>query len=151
MLKWLHIKNLALVKEAALDFDSGFNAVTGETGAGKSVLMGGLRLLLGARFEKSAIREGIRKPYIVSWQDLCKRHEGKTLYIDQCARFLRIRSEDRKLEIIMSNRYKPEIPMFSELLDLKDFGPVQEERQESKKLKRKLRRKSKKNQAVESV
>ena len=58
MLKWLHIKNLALVKEAALDFDSGFNAVTGETGAGKSVLMGGLRLLLGARFEKSAIREG---------------------------------------------------------------------------------------------
>ena len=58
MLKWLHIKNLALVKEAALDFDSGFNAVTGETGAGKSVLMGGLRLLLGARFDKSAIREG---------------------------------------------------------------------------------------------
>lgn len=93
----------------------------------------------------------IRKPYIVSWQDLCKRHEGKTLYIDQCARFLRIRSEDRKLEIIMSNRYKPEIPMFSELLDLKDFGPVKEEIKESKKLKRKLRRKSKKNQAVESV
>ena len=58
MLKWMHIKNLALVKEAALDFDAGFNAVTGETGAGKSVLMGGLRLLLGARFEKSAIREG---------------------------------------------------------------------------------------------
>lgn len=58
MLKWLHIRNLALVEEAALDFSSGFNAVTGETGAGKSVLMGGLRLLLGARFEKSAIREG---------------------------------------------------------------------------------------------
>ena len=58
MLKWLHIRNLALVQEAALDFSSGFNAVTGETGAGKSVLMGGLRLLLGARFEKTAIREG---------------------------------------------------------------------------------------------
>ena len=58
MLKWLHIRNLALVSEAVLDFSAGFNAVTGETGAGKSVLMGGLRLLLGARFEKSAIREG---------------------------------------------------------------------------------------------
>ena len=58
MLKWLHIRNLALVKEALLDFSPGFNAITGETGAGKSVLMGGLRLLLGARFEKSAIREG---------------------------------------------------------------------------------------------
>ena len=58
MLKWLHIRNLALVSDAALDFSSGFNAVTGETGAGKSVLMGGLRLLLGARFEKNAIREG---------------------------------------------------------------------------------------------
>ena len=58
MLKWLHIRNLALVQDATLDFSAGFNAVTGETGAGKSVLMGGLRLLLGARFEKSAIREG---------------------------------------------------------------------------------------------
>ena len=93
----------------------------------------------------------IRKPYIVSWNDLCQRHEGKTLYIDQCARFLRIRSEDRKLEIIMSNRYKPEIPMFSELLNLKDFGPVKEEIKETKKMKRKLRRKNKKNQAVEPV
>ena len=58
MLKWLHIRNLALVREATLDFGPGFNAVTGETGAGKSVLMGGLRLLLGTRFEKNAIRNG---------------------------------------------------------------------------------------------
>ena len=61
MLKWLHIRNLALAEDAALDFSPGFNAVTGETGAGKSVLMGGLRLLLGARFEKSAIREGAER------------------------------------------------------------------------------------------
>ncbi len=58
MLKWLHIKNLALVHEADLEFGPGFNAITGETGAGKSVLMGGVALLLGGRFDKSAIRQG---------------------------------------------------------------------------------------------
>lgn len=57
MLKWLHIKNLALVDEADIEFSPGFNAVTGETGAGKSVLMGGVALLLGGRFDKSAIRQ----------------------------------------------------------------------------------------------
>ena len=61
MLKWLHIKNLALVEEADIEFSSGFNAVTGETGAGKSVLMGGVALLLGGRFEKSAIRQGTER------------------------------------------------------------------------------------------
>lgn len=58
MLKWLHIKNLALVDEADIEFSPGFNAVTGETGAGKSVLMGGVALLLGGRFDKSTIRQG---------------------------------------------------------------------------------------------
>ena len=58
MLKWLHIKNLALVNEADLELGPGFNAITGETGAGKSVLMGGVALLLGGRFDKSAIRQG---------------------------------------------------------------------------------------------
>ncbi len=58
MLKWLHLKNLALVDEADLELSSGFNAITGETGAGKSVLMNGLSLLLGGRFDKSSIRQG---------------------------------------------------------------------------------------------
>ena len=90
----------------------------------------------------------IRKPYIVSWSDLVSdRHKDKPMYMEKCARFLRIRSEDRKLEIIMSNRYKPEIEMLSELLNLKDFTPVKQEIKETKKLKRKLRRK--KNQYAE--
>jgi len=58
MLKWLHIKNLALVSEADIELAPGFNAITGETGAGKSVLIGGVTLLLGGRFDKSAIRQG---------------------------------------------------------------------------------------------
>lgn len=58
MLKWLHIRNLALVEEADLELSPGFNAITGETGAGKSVLMGSVALLLGGRFDKSSIRQG---------------------------------------------------------------------------------------------
>ena len=48
----------------------------------------------------------------------------------------------------MSSRYKPEIPMLTELLGLKDFEPVKQEIKENKKLKRKLRRKK---NAAESI
>lgn len=58
MLQLLRIKNLALLDEISLDFESGFTAVTGETGAGKSILLGALRLLSGARVGKSVIRQG---------------------------------------------------------------------------------------------
>ncbi len=58
MLQYLHIKNLAVMGEAHLDFDGGFSAVTGETGAGKSVLLGALAFLSGSRVDKSIIRAG---------------------------------------------------------------------------------------------
>lgn len=58
MLQYIRIKNLALLDEVRLEFDSGFTAVTGETGAGKSVLLGALSLLAGARTDKSLIRQG---------------------------------------------------------------------------------------------
>ena len=58
MLKYIRIKNLALLEEVTLEFESGFTAVTGETGAGKSVLLGALGLLSGARADKGVIRQG---------------------------------------------------------------------------------------------
>ena len=58
MLDTLRIENLALMEGACLEFHSGFTAVTGETGAGKSVLLGALSLLSGARADKTLIREG---------------------------------------------------------------------------------------------
>lgn len=58
MLQLLRIKNLALLDEISLEFEVGFTAVTGETGAGKSVLLGALRLLAGARTDKGIIRQG---------------------------------------------------------------------------------------------
>lgn len=90
----------------------------------------------------------IRKPYIVSWSDLRTQHEGKQFYLETCARFLKIRTEDRKFEAVMSTRYKPETEMLSELLDLKDFEPVKQEIKETKKLKRRMKHKK---AAAESV
>lgn len=58
MLQYLRISNLALLEKVTLEFDAGFTAVTGETGAGKSVLLGALSLLAGSRTEKSIIRQG---------------------------------------------------------------------------------------------
>jgi len=58
MLQSLRIRNLALLEEIQLDFEAGFTAVTGETGAGKSILLGALSLLAGERADKTIIRQG---------------------------------------------------------------------------------------------
>jgi DNA repair protein RecN (Recombination protein N) len=58
MLQSLRIRNLALLDYVSVDFEPGFTAVTGETGAGKSILIGALGLLAGERADKSVIRQG---------------------------------------------------------------------------------------------
>ena len=58
MLVSLHIENIAVVKEVNLDFTQGFMVLTGETGAGKSIIIDSLSLLLGAKADKELIRTG---------------------------------------------------------------------------------------------
>lgn len=58
MLQHLHIRNLALLDEVSLEPDSGLITITGETGAGKSVILGALSLLSGVRADKTLIRHG---------------------------------------------------------------------------------------------
>ncbi len=58
MLQSLRIRNLALVEELAVEFQPGFCVLTGETGAGKSIIMGALGLLVGERADKTLIRAG---------------------------------------------------------------------------------------------
>ena len=58
MLTDLRIKNLALVNDLAIQFGSGYNSITGETGAGKSILIGALGLVLGERADRTLIRNG---------------------------------------------------------------------------------------------
>ena len=58
MLTTLRIKNLALVLDLTLELQPGFNAITGETGAGKSIIVGALNLVLGERADRTLIRSG---------------------------------------------------------------------------------------------
>src|SRR4051812_32527044 len=61
MLKTLTVRNYALIDELKLNFGDGLNIITGETGAGKSVLMGALGLLLGARADSTALLDKTKK------------------------------------------------------------------------------------------
>lgn len=58
MLNSLHIENIAVVKSVDIDFNSGFSALTGETGAGKSIIIDSINMLLGKKIEKELIRKG---------------------------------------------------------------------------------------------
>ena len=58
MLEHLHVKNLALIREAEIDFTEGLNILTGETGAGKSIVIGSVGLALGGKVAKDLVRPG---------------------------------------------------------------------------------------------
>jgi DNA repair protein RecN (Recombination protein N) len=58
MLRELHVRDLALIEEASLEFGRGLNVLSGETGAGKTVLVGALGLLLGGRGDSGLVRAG---------------------------------------------------------------------------------------------
>lgn len=57
MLIHLHVKNLALIEEIEMDFGPGLNILTGETGAGKSILLGSMQLILGSKISREMVRE----------------------------------------------------------------------------------------------
>lgn len=61
MLKHLEIKNYALIEHLSIDFSEGFSVLTGETGSGKSIIMGALALVLGQRADSKTIQEGKQK------------------------------------------------------------------------------------------
>jgi DNA repair protein RecN (Recombination protein N) len=82
MLQTLQIKNLALVESVKVDFFPGLNAITGETGAGKSIIIGALNLLLGERADKSIIREGTEQCSIEAVFNLPKHPEIDSLLQD---------------------------------------------------------------------
>lgn len=58
MLQNLHVKNLALIDEIEVEFGPGLNILTGETGAGKSIILGSVNLALGGRYSRDILREG---------------------------------------------------------------------------------------------
>jgi DNA repair protein RecN (Recombination protein N) len=66
----LHIQNYALIEKLDIDFESGFSVVTGETGAGKSIILGAIGLLLGQRADIKAIRQGAARCIIEARFDI---------------------------------------------------------------------------------
>ena len=64
MLQLLHIENIAVIERADISFRAGFNALTGETGAGKSIVIDSLGAVLGARTSRDLIRTGAAKAFV---------------------------------------------------------------------------------------
>ena len=64
MLIQLNIKNFALIEEISIDFQDGFNILSGETGAGKSILIDAIDYVLGGKFSKDLIRTGENKTFV---------------------------------------------------------------------------------------
>lgn len=70
MIKQLHIQNFTLIDELNIDFHSGFSVITGETGAGKSIILGAIGLLLGNRADMKQIKAGADKCVVEAHFDL---------------------------------------------------------------------------------
>lgn len=72
MLKHLYIKNYALIDVLDIDFSSGFSVITGETGAGKSIILGAIGLLLGQRADSKAVKTNTQKCTIEAHFDVSR-------------------------------------------------------------------------------
>ena len=64
MLSTLHIENIAVIEQAEISFDRGFNVLTGETGAGKSIVIDAISAILGERASREMIRTGAQKAFV---------------------------------------------------------------------------------------
>ena len=90
MLRSLKIQNYALIEKLDISFNEGFSVITGETGAGKSIILGAIGLLLGQRADIKSIRTGATKCIVeahfdVASYDMCKLFEDNELeYDDEC-------------------------------------------------------------------
>lgn len=90
MLRSLYIQNYALIEKLDIDFENGFSVITGETGAGKSIILGALGLLLGQRADIKSIRQGTAKCVIEAcfeistydFRELFEENEWE--YEDEC-------------------------------------------------------------------
>lgn len=70
MIRHLHISDYALIDKLDIDFDNGLNIITGETGAGKSIILGALSLIMGERADASKVRPGAKKTVVEAHFDL---------------------------------------------------------------------------------
>lgn len=79
MLTSLHISNYALIDVIDIDFSAGFNVITGETGAGKSIILGALSLILGGRADTKVLRDGGKKSIVEAIFNIAKYQNIKQI------------------------------------------------------------------------
>lgn len=96
MLRSLYIKNYALIEEFTVQFDRGLNIITGETGAGKSIILGAFSLLIGERASSEMIRTGADKAVVEAEFDLHDSEELKA--------FLDAKEFDTNSELLIVRR-----------------------------------------------
>ena len=77
MLKFLSISNFAIIDHLELEIGSGLNVFTGETGAGKSIIVDALSLVLGQKTDRSAIRHGAKDAKIEAVFELTEHEQGQ--------------------------------------------------------------------------
>lgn len=82
MIQRIYIKDYVLIEELSLDLGQGFLAITGETGAGKSILIGAIGLVLGGRADNRAVREGAAKAIVELTCATHDREDLRTLFED---------------------------------------------------------------------
>ena len=82
MLTHLYIRNFALIDELDMEFHSGFSVITGETGAGKSIILGAIGLLLGQRADMKALKQGADKCVVEAHFDL-SHYEDMDAFFDE--------------------------------------------------------------------
>ncbi|MBP3830890.1 MAG: DNA repair protein RecN [Clostridia bacterium] len=78
MITNLHIKNIGIIEDVEIDFNNGLNVLTGETGAGKTLIIGSLGIISGGRFSKEMIRKGETNSYV----ELCMYEPGSEYAVD---------------------------------------------------------------------
>lgn len=100
MLLSLMVKNFALIEEAKIDFSSGFNILTGETGAGKSILIDAFGAILGGRMSNSYIRDGENSFLVQAVFDISDNKDLISWLIDRAI----VDSEDDCQELIIVRR-----------------------------------------------
>ena len=82
MLQKLHIQNYAIIEDLTIDFSDGLNIITGETGAGKSILMGALNLILGQRADSSVLQDTNKKCTVEGYFNV-EDHKDIQSYLEQ--------------------------------------------------------------------
>ena len=120
MLSYLYIRDFTIVQELELAIDSGFTVLTGETGAGKSILVDALALALGERADSTVIRHGCRRSEIAAGFDLHPEQDAarwlasQELFADQECMVRRVIEADKPSKAFINGRPVP-IQMLREL------------------------------------